>query len=144
LQTLSWLVLGRPAEQGGGDNIALARAAVGLLSGTGEGLPTTLARQLGIDDISVRSGQVGEGSSILPRRSVAGDVRSTSAANTTSAEIISIGKRFNDSLSVSYEQALTGAAGVVQLRYQLTRRISVIGRAGTDNGLDLVYSLAFD
>jgi translocation and assembly module TamB len=32
----------------------------------------------------------------------------------------------------------------VQLSYQLTRRVSVIARAGTENALDLVYSFAFD
>ncbi|HXF47775.1 MAG TPA: translocation/assembly module TamB domain-containing protein, partial [Burkholderiaceae bacterium] len=143
-QALSWLVLGRPAEQGA-DNVALARAAIGLLAGSGEGLPTTLARQLGIDEIGVRVGAIGGGASLLPRSAVAGSLRGdTASGGTAYGEIITIGKRLNDALTISYEQALTGAAGVVQLSYQLTRRLSLIGRAGTENALDLVYSIAFD
>jgi translocation and assembly module TamB len=143
-QALSWLVLGRPAEQGA-DNVALARAAIGLLAGGGEGLPTTLARQLGIDEISLRVGAVGGGASLLPRSGVAGSLRGDAVGGGTAyGEIITIGKRLNEALTVSYEQALTGAAGVVLVSYQLTRRLSLIGRAGTENALDLVYSIAFD
>lgn len=143
-QALSWLVLGRPAEQGA-DNVALARAAIGLLAGTGEGLPTTLARQLGIDEIGLRVGAVGDGASLLPRAGVAGSLRGDAVGGGTAyAEIITIGKRVNEALTVSYEQALTGAAGVVRVSYQLTRRLSLIARAGTENALDLVYSIAFD
>jgi translocation and assembly module TamB len=50
----------------------------------------------------------------------------------------------NEALTISYEQALTGAANVVQLSYQLSRRLSLIARAGTENALDLVYTIAFD
>ena len=144
-QALSWLVLGRPAESGA-DNVALARAAVGLLAGSGEGLPSTLARQLGIDEISLRSGQVGSATSLLPRQSVAGNLRgdTVGTAGAAGAEIITIGKRVNEALSISYEQALSGAANVVQLSYQLSRRVSLIARAGTENALDLVFSFAFD
>jgi translocation and assembly module TamB len=144
-QTLSWLVLGRPAEQSGADNVALARAAVGLLAGSGEGISTTLAHQLGIDEISLRSGQVGSNSSLLPRQSVAGNLRGDTVGTAgAGAEIITIGKRFNDALSISYEQALSGAANVVALSYQLSRRVSLIARAGTENALDVVFSFAFD
>lgn len=145
-QTLSWLVLGRPAEQSGSDNVALARAAIGLLGGSGEGLPSKLAGELGIDEISLRSGEVGSNASLLPLQSVAGNLRgdAVGTAGSAGAEIITIGKRLNDALSVSYEQALSGAANVVQLKYRLTRRLSIITRAGTDNALDLVYTFAFD
>jgi translocation and assembly module TamB len=142
-ETLSWLVLGRPADESRGDNVALARAALGLLGGSGEGIPNQLARRLGIDELSVRAADSGTGSaSLLPRQSVAGRVRGE--VSTVSGEIVSIGKRLSDNLTLSYETATTGAANVVQLSYQLTRRVSVIARAGTENALDLVYSFAFD
>jgi translocation and assembly module TamB len=142
-EILSWLVLGRAADQTRADNAALVRAATGLLSGSGEGIPTRLARTLGIDEISVRSGQVGGAGSILPRQSVAGSLRGTEVG-TASAEIITIGKRVSDAVTISYEQALSGAANVVQLSYQLSRRLSLVARAGTENALDLVYSIVFD
>ena len=145
-QTLSWLVLGRPAEQSGSDNVALARAAVGLLAGSGEGISSTLARQLGIDEISLRSGDIGSTNSLLPRQSVAGNLRgdTVGSASSAGAEIISVGKRVNEAITISYEQALTGASNVVQLSYQLSRRVSLIARAGTENALDVVFSFAFD
>lgn len=141
-ETLSWLVLGRPAEASRGDNVALARAAVGLLGGSGEGVPTQLARRLGIDEFSIRTADVAGSGSLLPRQSVAGRVRGDST--TLGGEIVSIGKRLSDELTLSYEQATTGTSNVVQLSYRLTQRLSVIARAGTENALDLVYSFAFD
>ncbi len=141
-ETLSWLVLGRPAEASRGDNVALARAAVGLLGGSGEGVPTQLARRLGIDEFSIRTAEVAGSGSLLPRQSVAGRVRSD--ASTLGGEIVTIGKRLSDELTLSYEQATTGTSNVVQLSYRLTQRLSVIARAGTENALDLVYSFAFD
>jgi translocation and assembly module TamB len=145
VETLSWLVLGRAPEQSGADNVALARAAVGLLAGTGEGLPARLARQLGIDEISLRTGQLGSGASLLPRQAVAGNLRGDTVGSASAgAEIITVGKRLNEALSLTYEQALSGAANVVQLSYRLSRRLSVIARAGSDNAIDLVYSIAFD
>jgi translocation and assembly module TamB len=143
LQILSWLVLGRPAEEGGQDRAALATAAAGLLSGTGEGLPTQLARRLGIDEISLRSGDTGGVGSLLPRSTVAGNVRGNGSGN-LAGEIVTIGKRLSDDITISYEQAISSAGSVVQVSYQLTRRLSVLARAGTENALDLVYTFAFD
>jgi translocation and assembly module TamB len=141
-EALSWLVLGRPAEASRGDNVALARAAIGLLGGGGEGVPTQLARRLGIDEFSIRTADVAGSGSLLPRQSVAGRVRGD--AGTLGGEIVTIGKRLSDELTLSYERATTGTTNVVQLSYRLTQRLSVIARAGTESALDLVYSFAFD
>jgi translocation and assembly module TamB len=143
-EALSWLVLGRPPDQARGDNLALAQAAAGLLGGSGEGYPNRVARSLGIDELSIRSGQTGSGS-LLPNRGVAGALRGdASSATTVAGEIVTIGKRFSDSLSVSYEQAISGTSRVAQLSYRLSNRLSLVGRAGTDNAVDLVYTFAFD
>ena len=144
VDALSWLVVGRPADQSKGDNLALAQAAAGLLGGSGEGYATRVTRSLGIDEFSIRSGQIGS-ASLLPSRSVAGSLRSDEASTTTVAgEIITIGKRLGDALTVSYEQAVSGSSRIVQLNYQLSSRLSLIARAGTDNAVDLVYTIAFD
>ena len=44
---------------------------------------------------------------------------------------------------LSFEQSISGTSSVVKLTYQLTRRISVIGRAGSENALDALYSISF-
>ena len=144
VEALSWLVVGRPADQSKGDNLALAQAAAGLLGGSGEGYATRVTRSLGIDDFSIRSGQIGA-ASLLPSRSVAGSLRSDETSTTPVAgEIITIGKRLGDALSVSYEQAISGTSRIVQLNYQLSSRLSLVARGGTDNAVDLVYTFAFD
>ena len=71
-ETLSWLVLGRQPEEGRGDNAALASAALGLLGGSGESMPTTIARRFGIDEFSIRAGTSESTISLLPRQAVAG------------------------------------------------------------------------
>lgn len=143
IETLSWLVLGRPADDTRSDNAALARAALGLLGGSGEGIPTQLARRLGLDELSIRGAEGRSASSLLPRQSAAGRLRGAEPA-TLSGEIVTIGKRLSDNLTLTYETATTGAGNTVQLSYQLTRRLSLIGRAGTESTLDLVYGFAFD
>jgi translocation and assembly module TamB len=143
-QILSWLVLGRPADESGADRASLATAAVGLLSGTNEGVPAQLAKRLGIDEFSLRTGEMSSAGSLLPRTAVAGNVRSTSSNPTVASEFITIGKRLNDQLTISIEQGLGGAESLVQVSYRLSRRVSLIGRAGTENALDIVYSVAFD
>jgi translocation and assembly module TamB len=145
VQTLSWLILGRPPDQGGDDRLALSRAALGLFAGTGEGLPARLAHQLGIDEISLRTGDVSSTSSLLPRQSVAGNLRGTTVGSVSAGEeIITVGKRLNDVVTISYEQALAGTSNVLMLSYRLSRRISLVARAGTENALDVVFSFAFD
>ena len=98
-------------------------------------------RSFGIDEISLRPGQ--DSSSILPRETVAGTLRSVTSTNAAS-DFVAIGKRLNDDLYLTFEQAISGASSYVALNYQINRRLSLIGRAGTTNALDLVYSIAFD
>jgi translocation and assembly module TamB len=143
-EALSWLVLGRPPDQSGGDNIALVTAAAGLLGGSTEGYQTRVARAIGIDELSIRSGNLGI-ASLLPARSVAGALRSDEAsAATVAGEIITIGKNVSDALRVSYEQAISGTSRFLQFNYQLSQRLSLVARGGTDNALDFVYTIAFD
>jgi len=141
-ETLSWLVLGRPADETRTDTTALAQAAIGLLGGSGEGVPTQLARRLGIDELSIRSAEAGGSASLLPRQSVAGSLRSDTTP--VGGEIVYVGKRLSEKMTLSYETATTGVSNAVQLSYQLTRRLSLIARAGTESALDLVYTFAFD
>jgi translocation and assembly module TamB len=143
-EKLNWLVLGRPPASGAGDaqdRAVLAAAANALLAGQTDSANSQLLRSLGIDEIGLRTGtDVG---SLLPRETVAGRLRASSGSALPS-DVISVGKRINEQLFLSFEQALTGAAYSVALSYRVTQRLSVVGRAGTQNALDLVYSFAFD
>ncbi|MGH6610495.1 MAG: translocation/assembly module TamB domain-containing protein, partial [Burkholderiaceae bacterium] len=143
VEKLNWLVLGRPPSAGGGgqERALLSAAASALFSGQGDSETANLMRALGIDEISLRPGQ--DSSSILPRETVAGTLRSATGT-TAASDFVAIGKRINDDLYLTFEQAVSGAATYVALNYQITRRLSLIARAGTSTALDLVYSIAFD
>jgi translocation and assembly module TamB len=144
VEKLNWLVLGRPpggAGDGGQERALLSAAAGALLAGQGDNASASLMRSFGIDEISLRPGQ--DSASILPRETVAGTLRSATGT-TAASDFVAIGKRLNDDLYLTFEQAISGAASYVALNYQINRRLSLIGRAGTTNALDLVYSIAFD
>jgi len=144
VEKLNWLVLGRPpgaSGDGGQERALLSAAASALFAGQADGASANLMRSLGIDEISLRPGQ--DSSSILPRETVAGTLRSATGT-TAASDFVTIGKRLNDDLYLTFEQAISGAATYVALNYQISRRLSLIGRAGTTTALDLVYSIAFD
>lgn len=144
VEKLNWLVLGRPPGTGEGqDRALLTAAATALFSGQSDGTTSNLMRSLGIDEFGLRGGGQ-SAASLLPRETVAGTLRSRSSTAAASGDFVALGKRLSDDLYMTFEQALSGAEYYVALNYQLTRRLSVIARAGSTNALDLVYSLAFD
>jgi translocation and assembly module TamB len=143
-EILSWLVLGRAASDsdGGQDRVALATAAASILAGGGEGVGSQFARRFGIDELSLRTGEMASAGSLLPRTSVAGNVRGSSS--TATEEIVTVGKRLSDNITLSFEQATTGAESLVQIVYRLTKQVSILARAGTENAVNLVYTFTFD
>ena len=142
-EKLSWIVLGRGQEQAGGtDSALLLSAASAILGDKAGGISRQLAQSLGLDQITVTSGDIDGGGSRLSGSTVAGSTSGTRDAG-LSSQIVSVGKRLSADAFLSYEQSLAGAASVVKLTYNLSRRLSVIGRAGTDNSVDLLYSISF-
>ncbi|MDR0440737.1 MAG: translocation/assembly module TamB domain-containing protein, partial [Candidatus Accumulibacter sp.] len=139
---LSWLLLGHGQEAiGAGDAALLASAAAELLGDDSGGVLRQLKDTFGIDEFGIRQGEIGGGGGRAPASRVAS--RSFDAANGASDQILSVGKRLSANASLAYEQSLTKAESVVKLTFNLTRRISVIGRAGSDNALDIFYTLSF-
>lgn len=144
-EKLNWLVLGRPpGASDGNDRAMLSAAASALFAGQADSASTSIMRTFGIDQIALQSGQ--SSASLLPRETVAGRLRSSGMTTTSSAasDFLAVGKRINDDLFLSFEQALSGAEYFVALNYRLTRQLSLIARAGSTNALDLVYTIAFD
>lgn len=122
---LAWLVLGRPASAAGAQAFVLQQAARRLLSSGGEPLDGALARTLGIDEI----GFSGSG---------------TSADGTTTGAALTLGKRLSSDLYLSYEQSLAGAMSTVSILYDLSRRLTLRARAGTENAVDLIFTHRYD
>ncbi len=142
-EKLSWIVLGRaPESAGGGDAALLLPAAQALLGGPGGGMSKQLAAGLGLDELSIGRGELNS----VGRVATSSVVGSGSAARgdaTVSGQVLSVGKRLSADTTLSFEQSLSGVEHVVKLTHQLTRRLSVVGRAGTDNAVDLRWSLSF-
>ncbi|HNI74612.1 MAG TPA: translocation/assembly module TamB domain-containing protein, partial [Accumulibacter sp.] len=141
-EKLSWLILGHSPEQGGNESAVLLAAAQSLLGGQDGGPLKAIQRDLGIDEFAIVSGTVGgDGGRRQTSRIVGGS--GFTSAETTSGQIVSIGKRLATNMQISYDQSLTGAGSVVKLTVRLSRNLSLIGRAGTENALDLLWNYRF-
>jgi translocation and assembly module TamB len=77
----------------------------------------------------------------LPTQTVAGTVNSTTLPND---QVFSVGKRIAPNIVFSIERSLTDASNGLKLTWQLTRRFSIIGRAGSDTAIDGQYTFSFD
>ena len=140
---LSWIVLGRaPDESNGADLALLIPAAQALLGGTGGGISSQLAGSLGLDQISVGQGDLNSVSRGATSSVVDSGTR-VSADGSVSGQVVTLGKRLSAEAFISFEQSLVGAASIVKLSYQLSRRVSVVARGGTDNAVDMYYTFVF-
>lgn len=140
---LSWIVLGRaPDAASGADLGLLLPAAAGLLGGPGGGMTEELSRSLGFDSFSIGQGELTSTTRTGTSR-VLGSGSTVASGPTVSGQVLSLGKRLGPDLFLSFEQSLGGAATLVKLSYQLSRRLSVVARGGTDTALDLNYGFSF-
>lgn len=130
---LSWLVLGMSAESSrGGQAAALQAAAVLLSSGDPRAAASpSLASTIGLDVLSVRTGPSGLGGS-------------GSASASVQDSVVTLGKRVSERLFLSYEQSLRGLQNLLRLQYEISERLSIRGRVGTENAIDLVWTKRYD
>ena len=130
---LSWLVLGMSAESSrGGQAAALQAAAVLLASGDPRAAAApSLASTVGLDVLSVRTG-------------ASGLTSSGSAAASVQDSVVTLGKRVSERLFLSYEQSLRGLQNLLRLQYEISERLSIRGRVGTENAIDLVWTKRYD
>ena len=141
-EKLAWLVLGHGSDQmSAGDTTTLLSAAGGLLGNDSTNLVQQLKKTFGLDEFGVRQGNLGDTGSRRQGSRIANSNSDTSA--TTGNQIFSVGKRLSSNALLSYEQALGKAESIVKLTVNLSRRIAVIGRAGSDNALDVFWTTRF-
>ncbi|MFT4268084.1 MAG: translocation/assembly module TamB domain-containing protein, partial [Xenophilus sp.] len=122
-ETLSWVVLGRASATSGGEALLMQQAALALLSGLGQGTGTGLAGRFGLDEIGFKG---------------------PSSDSDTSSAAVTLGKRLSDDFYVTYERSLAGTLGTLYIFYDLTRNLTLRGQAGSDSGIDLIYTLRYD
>ena len=138
---LSWMVLGRGADQAGGSEATLLLSAAGAIFGEEDGgsMPATIAHSLGLGDVSFGTTTTAPQSQ-MPNQTVAGTISSSASSD----QVFSVGKRIAPNLVFSIERSLSDASNGLKLTWQLTRRFSIIGRAGTDTAIDGQYLFSFD
>ncbi|MBL8446722.1 MAG: translocation/assembly module TamB domain-containing protein [Zoogloeaceae bacterium] len=142
-EKLSWIVLGRPPDSASGSDMGLLiPAAQALLGGPGGGMTAQLANSLGLDLVSIGQGDLGSVTRGATSR-VVGTGATVVAGATVSGQVVSLGKRLSADAFFSVEHSLAGAESIVKLTYQLTRHLAVVVRGGTDNAVDLSYTISF-
>ena len=140
-EKLSWLILGHGPEGVGSGDASVLLAAAGDLFGNASGnLVGQLKDRFGIDEFGVRQGTLGGGA-----RSAGSRIVSSGGAESSGVEqqILSVGKRISSRATLNYEQSLGTAESVAKLSFDLTRQLTLVGRVGSDNALDLFYSITW-
>jgi translocation and assembly module TamB len=142
VEKLSWLILGHGPEQGNAGAAGLLLMAAGSLFGNDSGgLVQQIRKGFGIDEFSIRQGDVGDSGGRQASSRVVGGTFGTAAG--TGNQVVSVGRRLSRNVLISYDQSLGRAGSVVKLTMALTRQVSLIARAGTDNAFDVVQTFIF-
>ncbi|HZZ93473.1 MAG TPA: translocation/assembly module TamB domain-containing protein [Usitatibacter sp.] len=136
-EKLSWLVLGRSASDATlGDSAVLMAAARALLGNNNTG--SDLTKRLGFDEFKIGRADTNSVLGVLPENTVAGRTGQPSAA-----EVVSVGKRINNRIQLTYEQGIAAAEGTLKLTYRISRPFQVLVRVGYLPGLDAVWRWTF-
>lgn len=115
---LSYLLLGRPvANASGGEGQLLMQAATSLGLKGGNQLAQTIGSRFGFDEVSVGGGD---------------DLDSAA---------LTVGKYLSPRLYLNYSVGLLDAANRLQIRYQLSRHLSVQTETGAEAGGDILYTI---
>lgn len=140
VEKLSWLLLGRGPDASGADAGMLLSAAASLLSDEDS---EPIYRQLGLDELGLRSGESSSVRGLLPEQTVVTSIGG-SANYDVGTNFLVVGKRLSNALYLTFEQALSGRENVVRLSYRISDTLTASLQGGTVNGLRLVWSLIFD
>jgi len=132
IEKLSWLLLGHGPNETGGDMALLFSVGSSFLS---DGEP--FYRRFGIDEVSMRSGELSSVASVLPVESVVGGL--DTGTSDIERRFINVSKRLSNGVTLSIRQALSDTGTVARASYRLARGLTAEASVGTVNGLALVY-----
>jgi translocation and assembly module TamB len=127
-EALAWLVTGQGLNSTGRiDYGALSAASAALLGRHGKPITTEIAQRIGLDEISLQ----------------AASAPAASGTQSTVNQVVVLGKRVSDRLSLGYEQGLSLATSALRLEYALSRQVTIRAEAGTTSGISIVYRRTF-
>ena len=140
-EKLTWLILGHGPENVGSGDASVLFAAAGDLLGNGSGnLVGQLKDTFGIDEFGVHQGKLGGGARSAGSRIVSSG---STESGSVDQQILSVGKRLSSRATLTYEQSLGTAESIAKLSFALTRQITLVGRVGSDNAVDVFYGLSW-
>ena len=125
-EKLSWLVVGHANADGSAQMALLQQAAMAAMSRSGQPWSTSLANNLGLDEISMS----GLGTN--------GDSSANAGAT------LRIGKRIAGNFYVAYERSVAGAFGTFSIFYDLSKHLTLRGQTGEQSAADLIYTTRYD
>ena len=116
--TLSYIILGKPAAKASeGEGQLLLNAAAALPLEGGNSLTKTIGQQFGLDEATISSEGGFEEAALV------------------------LGKYLTPGLYISYGIGLFDGSKVLQMRYELTKRLTLETETGSQSGVDLRYTL---
>ncbi|WP_417068103.1 translocation/assembly module TamB domain-containing protein [Niveibacterium terrae] len=149
VEKMSWIMLGRAPGSGSEADGALMMAAAGVLFGdTTGGITGQIASVFGVDQIRLAQSEskgLGRATTSQVAGSATGFATSSAASGgeSVSQQVVVVGKRLSNDLYLSLEQGVQGTESLVRLSYALTQKIALVVRAGTEQALDLNYTVSF-
>src|SRR5690606_34216188 len=128
IEKRSWLLLGHGPDDSVGDVALLFSVGTSFL---GDGEP--FYRKFGIDELSMRSGELGAVGSVLPAESVVSGL--DSGTSDIERKFIQVSKGLGAGITLSIRQALSDTGTVGRASYRLARGLTAEISGGTVNGL---------
>lgn len=116
-EALSYLILGRPMEGSSQeDGQAMAGAALALGLAGGDNLARRIGQRFGFDELRIDTAENGDSSLLL-------------------------GRYLSPRLYLSYGVGIVDAITTLNIRYDLSERLKLIGESGNHHGADLIYTI---
>lgn len=138
--TLSYLLLGRPAEgASAAEGRSLAAAALALRITGGEGLAQRIASTFGIQEIAIGTVGTPGTTGAAAATGTAGTTDATGATGESAALVL--GRQLSPRLYINYSIGLFTPANVLHLKYKLGKHWSLEAQSGVRAGGDLIYTI---
>ncbi len=118
-EKLSWMMFGHGTDSSSIGQRTASSQALALVGNMGG---KRIAKDIGLDQFSIGSSESG----------------------LTDEQVVNLGKAITEKIALGYEQSLQGAASVAKATWQISRRWSVVARAGTINGLNILFNRRYD
>ena len=118
-EKLSWMMFGHGTDSSSIGQRSASSQALALVGNLGG---KRIAKDIGLDQFSIGASESG----------------------LTDDQVVNLGKAITEKITLGYEQSLSGAASVAKATWQFSQRWSAVARAGTINGLNVVFSRRFD